>query len=556
MSLKFEFDSIAAEGKAKAIVTARYSGELLYRDTFDLNSATRRKRFAQAVADRTDVPVSEIEPRLLAISDQQGPKIAVAEQSPELAPSDPHRLAAACLEHWREENEQLGLYYWRGEYHVYDGLAYRPVSKEEVRATVTKLIRREFDRLAAAGTVDRNSYPFRVTAHVVRDVLQAIASIVRISDGAEQPAWLDGRPPAPLQQLLSTRGGLVDVAAYAAGQPVESYLHHSTPQFFTANGLEYAFDPAASCPQWIDFLLDIWGSDRESIELLQEWFGYSLVPDTSQQKILMLLGPKRSGKGTIARVLRRLVGEANVAGPTLASLRTQFGLSPLLGKTLAIVSDARISAKSNVSTIVERLLSISGEDAITVDRKYKQAVTTKLNARIMILTNELPGLPDQSNALSCRFLILRLCKSWYGREDTCLTDRLCDELPGILNWAVKGLARLRKRGRFVQPERSMELVRNLERLASPIRAFLEDRCDLGDDCRVEKREMWEEWKEWCDLNGLAPGSEPILGRDLHAAIPGLRTERPQNGGTKRPRWYVGVRLACPSECPEPNPEEP
>ena len=82
---------------------------------------------------------------------------------------------------------------------------------------------------------------------------------------------------------------------------------------------------------------------------------------TDLHKILLLVGPTRAGKGAIARVLAALVGKGNVAGPTLASLGTNFGLSPLLGKPLAVVSDARLGA-GNAHQVVERLLSISGED--------------------------------------------------------------------------------------------------------------------------------------------------------------------------------------------------
>ena len=59
------------------------------------------------------------------------------------------------------------------------------------------------------------------------------------------------------------------------------------------------------------FLASLWPSDGESISTLQEWFGYCLLPDTRQQKIALLVGPKRSGKGTVARILKKLVGQAN-----------------------------------------------------------------------------------------------------------------------------------------------------------------------------------------------------------------------------------------------------
>ena len=80
-------------------------------------------------------------------------------------------------------------------------------------------------------------------------------------------------------------------------------------------------------------------------------------------KILLLIGPTRAGKGVIARVLKALVGRGNYAGPTLASLGTNFGLSPLIGKPLAIISDARLGG-ANVHQVVERLLSVSGEDML------------------------------------------------------------------------------------------------------------------------------------------------------------------------------------------------
>ena len=60
-----------------------------------------------------------------------------------------------------------------------------------------------------------------------------------------------------------------------------------------------------------------------------------------------------------------------MAGPTLSGLSTQFGMSELIGKPLATISDARLDTRSDSTLAVERLLSISGEDALSVQRKYK-----------------------------------------------------------------------------------------------------------------------------------------------------------------------------------------
>jgi phage/plasmid-associated DNA primase len=120
---------------------------------------------------------------------------------------------------------------------------------------------------------------------------------------------------------------------------------------------------------------------------------------------MLLIGPTRSGKGTIARVLTALLGKGNVAGPTLASLGTNFGLSPLIGRPLAVVSDARL-AGANFHQIVERLLSLSGEDLLTIDRKYREPWSGKATLTV-------PDLVQRGAAVMR--LVRLLTASWYSQ---------------------------------------------------------------------------------------------------------------------------------------------
>ena len=245
-----------------------------------------------------------------------------------------------------------------------------------------------------------------------------------------------------------------------------------------------------------------------------------------------------SVKGTIARVLTRVIGAANVVGPTTSSLAGAFGLQPLIGKSLAIVSDARFTGE-NVATVVERLLCISGEDTLTIDRKYLGSVSMKLPTRFMFLTNELPRLNDASAALAKRFLILRLTRSFYGHEDVKLTEALLEELPGILNWAIEGWKRLRERGRFVQPSCVEDAVRELEDLASPVGAFVRECCEVRPGLRAWTDDLYKAWKAWCERDGRQiVSSKMSFGRDLAAAVPGIHRRR----GTDQAGFYEGIGL--------------
>jgi putative DNA primase/helicase len=353
------------------------------------------------------------------------------------------------------------------------------------------------------------------------------------------PSWLrDGATKPPALEILPCRSCLLHLPTMRQFDP--------TPQFFTTSALDFDPDPSSPPPMdWLGFLHQLFDGDIEALDLLQEWFGYCLICDTSQQKMLLIVGPRRSGKGTIARVLTRLVGTANVCGPTTSSLAGAFGLQPLLGKSLAIVSDARFHGE-NIQTVIERLLCISGEDTLTVDRKHLTSVTLKLPTRFMFLSNELPRLTDASGALAGRFVILRPTQSFFGKEDLKLTPKLLAELPGILHWAIEGWHRLRERGHFQMPQSVADAVLDMEDLASPVGAFVRDECIVGAGQRVWMDELYDVWKRWCEREGRSVvTTRQSFGRDLAAAVPGIAARRNQSYG----RFYEGIGLRhAPEQC--------
>ena len=365
----------------------------------------------------------------------------------------------------------------------------------------------------------------------VKAALDTIKAHTHLPASVISPSWLDGDPSRPAAlEILPCRSSLLHLPTMRHFDP--------TPLFFTTSALD--FDPDLSAPSpmaWLAFLHQLFQGDLESLDLLQEWFGYCLICDTSLQKMLLMVGPRRSGKGTIARVLTRLIGTTNVCGPTTSSLAGPFGLQPLIGKTLAIVSDARFHGE-NIATVVERLLCISGEDSLTIDRKFLGSVTMKLATRFMFLTNEFPRLHDASGALAGRFVILRLTESFFGREDTGLTHRLYGELPGILNWSIEGWRRLRDRGHFVMPSSVSDVVEEIEDLSSPVSAFVRDECIVGAGHCVLVDTLYDAWKAWCNAEGRqSVSTKQTFGRDLSAAVSGVMRRR----STEVP-FYEGIAL--------------
>ena len=81
--------------------------------------------------------------------------------------------------------------------------------------------------------------------------------------------------------------------------------------------------------------------------------GYMLTSGLKHQKMFLIVGPKRSGKGTIAEIIRQLVGPMNTASPGLNSLGPKFGMQTLIGKQVAIISDARLTQRTDLAVLAK-----------------------------------------------------------------------------------------------------------------------------------------------------------------------------------------------------------
>ena len=413
--------------------------------------------------------------------------------------------------------------------------AYRVIEDETVKSLLWKELDEAKVRVPqkqGPPTLDR----FKPNRAKVGEIVAAMQGIAhQPADTMAPPVWLDGDGPPPLE-IVALRNGLLHVPTGELLPP--------TPRFYTRNALDLEFDPNAPEPvEWLAFVEDVL-PDPVARDLLQDFMAYLLVPDVSQQKILLMVGPPRAGKGVAQRIITQLVGEGNTCSPLSGDLANAgVGMmQPLIGKTVAFMSDARFGRHAHGHTVTEKLLTISGGDNITISRKHKDAWTGRLPTRFVLLSNELPGLRDNSPALANRFVPLLFEKSFLGREDPTLADRIIEmELPGILNWTLEGWRRLRERGRFLLPRASEEAIEEILELGSPVAAFVRQFCILGPEKRVDKRMLFAKWKEYRKEADERAGSLEHFARDLYAATNSkVRSVRETEG--ERSYSFAGIAL--------------
>ena len=418
---------------------------------------------------------------------------------------------------------------WRGDWYEWDGRRYATVGDDALAAELTKF-------LQAQG--------HSVTGKVVSDVLVNLRGMAHIKgeQGVLPPFRVDpdtGRvTPA---NVFVFSNGMVDLDQLDADRPLKVAPHD--PRIFAVSELPYAFDAQATCPRWRKFLDEVLpktADDDRRQRVLQEFFGYTLLRDCRYERLLIMLGAGRNGKSTIMNIWDAMLGAANVSNVPLDRLGSDAHLLELAGKLANFSRDLNHLSRTDEGRIKQL---VSGEP-ITVDRKYKTAVTTVTRAKLIVACNELPDFSDPSLGIWRRMVILPFdVVIDESSVDLHLTATLREELPGILNWALRGLLRLLRRNRFTSCARCVNAVATHRQNSCSVQAFFAACCVRSPRHECLATNLYQLYRVWCQGTGRYAVRDTSFGRRF-LPLTGGRHRGAREGLVRRPWVYRGVRLSC------------
>lgn len=435
-------------------------------------------------------------------------------------PKEPYEVARGFVLERAWVGGMPSLRHFRDDWYDFTGNRYALREPKEIRKRVNTFL------------VDHGCQP---KEKLLNEVVGQTTLATLLPDRGNPPFWIERKEDDPVDNLIAFKNCLYDP------ERDETYPH--SPRYFGLNPLPFDYDPGAPEPrEWLRFLDSLWRNDvvddPASIAHLREIMGYILAPVTRLHVMFLFLGVTRGGKGVISsELLPHLLGPENCAHTPMASLVERFGLQVTIGKALQVIPDARFSSKADKAVPMERILSLSAADSITIDRKNRDPWTGKPTARIVMVTNETPKLEDFSGAFISRLVPIHFQRSFAGgKEDPFLADRLKVEAPGILNWALEGRRTLFARGRFDLPGSAILLKKRVAHFTNPLAGFLSDICEVGPGQRAKTRAVYSAYTKWCeDQNRRHEMTRDDFAERLMTAAPGIVLD-------KKADEFVGVGL--------------
>lgn len=387
---------------------------------------------------------------------------------------------------------------------------YRELDNDELKGMIWSAL--EGQTYIHKGKDGPEEKPLHLNTKMSADIREAMIHLTLQRGVEELPFWRDKRDDDPdPRNLLPMSNGLLD---WQSGELIEA-----TPRFVSTDCSDVAYDPSAVTFMWDMFLDEIFDGDLEQIDLLHEVMGCILTGQNKFQKIFQLFGPPRSGKGTINLMLTKLLGMRSVASPRIKQIADGgFGLSSLIGKKAAIVGDARLERGRKTSALTELLLSTSGGDLQTVQRKFRDDFVGYLPVQWMLMSNEPILMHDLTGTIATRMVLMETRRSFLGREDNALFERdLLPEAAGVLNLCLKAAKRLSKRGKFLVPSSIKGRQAEILREASTVTAFASE-CLIEDPAaETPKQDIYEAFERYCQGHGRLSADSNVFWRDLRSS---------------------------------------
>ncbi len=253
-------------------------------------------------------------------------------------------------------------------------------------------------------------------------------------------------------------------------------LHKTTTNF------DVEFDPNATCPNWEKYMQE-WLPDKGSRDLLQEFLGYCLIPDTKLEMFLILTGSGSNGKSMLLNHVKKLFGEACSTLST-SKMVERFGKAALNGKLVNICTEDEGEGGYLKHTAEIKAL-VSGEE-ITAEYKGKDLFKFKNVARMIFATNNIPKTRDRSHGWYRRQIIINF-PNRFEKDMTKAREmerHMQEEQAGIFNWLLQGLRQVMSRGDLMIPDSISANLEEFKAVNDPLEGFLRE-CTR----RVSEEEM-------------------------------------------------------------------
>lgn len=310
-------------------------------------------------------------------------------------------------------------------------------------------------------------------------------------------------------------------------QPVENMIPFSNGDLYVEkdkwifkenefNLVPYRLDvPFSLCknatPNFDKWLKDLF--DEDDIISVQEYLGYCLLPITSLQLALVLIGNGGDGKSVLGHILQRIFGKAFLPVSAKHFFENQFQLSRAENKMICYDDDVTENALASTDRFKKFVVA---DTLLDVESKGKNGYQIQSYAKFIGCSNQfMESLYDLSDGFYRRFLPIKV-KPKENREVILnFGSKVAGEANGIVVWMLLGLKRLMDNNMNIRKsERSEQFYKEIKAESCNIAEFIAECTEKDDNGEESTTRLYSRYCSWCEDNGYEPRKQKTFVRYL------------------------------------------
>ena len=327
-------------------------------------------------------------------------------------------------------------------------------------------------------------------------------------------------------------------------------LSKHSPKFNFEYKLEHNYETDARAPRFLEFLNHIFDGDQDLIKLVGEIMGYTIIGgDPVAQVAFIFYGEGANGKSTLLDVITELLGKHSVSSVSMDRIKEPFSVVRMDGKLANIVEETPTKVDA------EAFKAIVGGGTVGAARKHMDEYELKVKARLFFACNDYPYFKDNSEGLRRRLVILPFNKYIPPEErNTNIKNELFAEMPGILNFALKGYERFISQGKkFTKVQAVEDTVADYMQETDSVTSWAERKVKYTGQItnKVYNKTLYDSYKDYCRENGYSACANNTFGkkfmRYLKNKIPKNVNAEDLKGRSNSDRYYLMIQLEGASD---------
>lgn len=328
--------------------------------------------------------------------------------------------------------------------------------------------------------------------------------------------------------LLNTYGGIVNLE--------NAELQEHTKELMLKSITDYNVDFSTPPKRWLSFLNEIFLGDTDVIHFVQKAIGYTLTGSIKEQCMFVCYGDGDNGKSVFLDLISRMMGDysANASVDTLLERRggntNTSDLARLKGARFVTTGENNEGGRLNEGLIKQ----LTGGEKITARFLYGTEFEFYPEFKLWLATNHKPiirgtdvGIWRRIHAIPFRLKVTE------NKKDKDLVDKLVNEIPQILGWAIQGCINWQKEG-LKQPSIIAQATQEYKNEMDTIKTFLDELVNTVEGWETPAQEVYKEYERWAKDSNEYIMTATKFGKELNKRFEKVRRS---HGNV-----YVGLQL--------------